>query len=264
LQSFITKILVIAFIFSPRLAAAEGDQPYVVGALGDSISAGFNALRYGDNRDLSWSGGLDAGGLVQSHARRIKSLLGDRNVVVVNEAFVGAESYQLPRQASRLLRVKPDYVTIAIGANDVCTWYEDYLPKLELYQKHLKGVINQIIAANSNVKIVLAPVPSIPLMYDLGSQRAGCQAKWDTMGVCKPLLAKDRTPEQRLEFVSRYRHLNQVIAEIAGLYPANIRFASALSESVFDVSMISPLDCFHPSIKGHNLISELSFDPTWY
>jgi lysophospholipase L1-like esterase len=259
-----SKILVALLVGLPTLARAEREEPYVVGALGDSISAGFNALRFGDNREFSWTAGLDANGLVQSHARKIKTLLGDRNVVVVNEAFVGAESYQLPRQAARLLRQKPDYVTIAIGANDVCTWDEDYLPKLEHYQKHLTGVIETIIESNPKVKIVLAPMPSIPLMYELGARRPGCQSKWDTMRVCKPLLAAERTAEQRQAFVGRYRHLNQVIADIAGRYPVNVRLAAAIVNAEFDDSMISPLDCFHPSIKGQNLISELSFDATWY
>lgn len=243
---------------------AEEAKPYVMGALGDSISAGFNAWRYGDNRELSWSSGLDEQGIVQSHARRLKGLLSDRKVIVINEAFVGAESNQLPRQVTRLLRFKPDYVTIAIGANDVCTWDEDYLPKLELYESYLVQVIRRLIEANPVVKIVLAPVPSIPLMYDLGKTRAGCQSKWDTMGVCKPLLAHDRSADQREAFSLRYRHLNQKITDIAHRFPVNIRFAAAVADAVFDESMISPLDCFHPSVKGHNLISELSFDPTWY
>lgn len=257
-------LFVILNAWIPSLGRAEDEKPYIMGALGDSISAGFNAWRYGDNRELSWAGGLDAEGLVESHARKLKKLIPNRKVLVVNEAFVGAESNQLQRQAARLLRVKPDYVTIAIGANDVCTWYDDYLPKLELYERHLLQVIDRLIAANQLVKIVLTPVPSIPLMYELGIKRPGCQSKWDTMGVCKPLLASDRSAEDRLAFAERYQHLNQTIKDVAGRYPSHVRLAAAIAYTNFDESMISPLDCFHPSIKGHNFISELSFDPNWY
>ena len=115
--------------------AVADEVPYVMGALGDSISAGFNASRYGDNRELSWTGGQDSQGQVQSHARKLQTILGGRKVIVQNEAFVGAESAQLARQSARLLRTRLDYVTIAIGSNDVCTWYDDYLEKLAAYRQ---------------------------------------------------------------------------------------------------------------------------------
>ena len=258
------KILFISLLCGWSHGLSAQEAPYVMGVIGDSLSAGFNAFRYGDNRELSWSGGLDSEGLVQSHARRLKALIGDRNIVVTNEAFVGADSNQLPRQVNRLLRVKPDYVTIAIGSNDVCTWSDDYLGNLADYQKNVTSVIERIIAANPNVKIVLAPVPSIRLMYELGLKRPGCQEKWDAMGVCRPLLALERSADDRERFYGRLIHLNKIIEEIAGMYSANVRYAKAIIDQVFDDSMISPLDCFHPSIKGHNFVSELSFDPTWY
>ncbi len=256
--------LITSVTWLPQQARSEDEKPYIMGSLGDSISAGFNAWRYGDNRELSWAGGLDPQGLVESHARRLKNQLVGRDLVVVNEAFVGAEVRQLQRQAARLLKSKPDYVTIAIGANDVCTWYEDYLPKLESYKQHLTQVIDRLIEANPKIKIVLLPVPSIPLMYELGLKRSGCQAKWDTMGVCKPILAADRTPQQRQDFTARFEHLNQTIGAIAAQYSINVRFVPEIAKAAFDDSMISPLDCFHPSIEGHNFISDLSFDPTWY
>jgi lysophospholipase L1-like esterase len=249
-------------VFSICVNAAE--RPYVMGALGDSISAGFNAARYGDNRELSWASGLDSQVQVQSHARKLQSVLGERSVEVHNEAFVGAISEQLPRQASRLLRVKPDYVTIAIGANDVCVWNEDYLAQLSDYTRNVDLTIQKIIAANAQVKIILSPVPTLRLMYELGVKRTGCQSKWDTMEVCKPLLASDRTDDDREKFYGRLSHLNKTIEEVAAKYPQNVRFAKSIADTAFDESSISSLDCFHPSVKGHNLISEMSFDPSWY
>ena len=254
-------LLILLSLLAQRSAA---NSAYVMGSLGDSISAGFNATRYGDNRELSWASGVSDGQLVVSHALRLQSILSGRLVEVHNEAFVGADSTQLRRQTSRLLRVSPDYVTIAIGANDVCSWPENYESHIMEYRHSLMDSISRIVERNPRVKIVLAPVPSIPLMREIGIKIPGCQAKWDTMNVCRPLLDGSLTDAQRQGFVARYQHLNEVIAAVAAMYPVNVRFAKSLGEIVFDESSISPLDCFHPSIKGHQQISDHSFDPSWY
>ena len=245
-------------------AQVQGAKPYIVGVLGDSVSAGFNALRYGDNREFSWAGGLDSQFQVQSHARKLQHLMPLRQIEVHNEAFVGADSKNMARQTARLLRVSPDYVTIGMGANDVCEWSEDYLASLGTYEASLVAAIEKIIAKNPDVKIVLAPVPSLRLMYELGRQRSGCQDKWETIGVCRPLLASGLTGEDRERFFARHQHLNQVIESTATRFARNVKFAHALADTVFEQSSVSPLDCFHPSISGQNLISDQSFDPSWY
>jgi lysophospholipase L1-like esterase len=264
---YILPILTIFILgMAPRSQAAS---TYVVGVLGDSVSAGFNALRYGDNREYSWAGGLatdssGAGFQMQSHARELQTIMPDRQIMVRNEAFVGADSTNLARQTARLLRVKPDYVTIAMGANDVCVWGDDYLPRLTDYEASLRASIEAIIAKNPHVKIVLAPVPSLKLMYEMGLGRQGCQEKWETIGVCRPLLGVGLSNADRERFYERYQHLNEAIASIANRYARHVRFAGALAAVVFDDASVSPLDCFHPSIAGQNLMSQHSFDPSWY
>jgi lysophospholipase L1-like esterase len=272
MQRLILKIGVlnatIVLTFTGAPTQARCDVPYVVGVMGDSVSAGFNAYRYGDNREFSWAGGLvseQAGqGPVQSHAQKLQTIMPDRTVVVRNEAFVGADSANLARQTARLLRVTPDYVTIAMGANDVCVWGDDYVSSLNAYEASLVASIEAVIAKNHHVKIVLAPVPALRLMYEMGLRRQGCQQTWDVIGVCRPLLATDLSDDARERFYARHRHLNQVIESVAMRYPRHVRFARALADAVFDETSISPLDCFHPSLAGQNLISDYSFDPTWY
>jgi lysophospholipase L1-like esterase len=261
MSRFFVKVLILCvFSVSPAFAIT----PYVMGVLGDSISAGFNAQKVGDNREFSWSGGQSPNHEVQSHAIRLQQVLPDRQVVVYNQAFVGAQSTNLERETSRLLKVKPDYVTLAIGANDVCNWPSEYENHLQKYQQNVESSISRIIRRNPKVKIVLASIPSIPLMWELGVKVPGCQQKWDAIQACKPLLDADLSDEQRQSFVMRYNHLNQTIESISEKYPQNVRYAGILKDIKFDVSMISQLDCFHPNIKGHQYISELSFDPTWF
>lgn len=250
--------------FFAQIVQAD-EPPYIMGAIGDSISAGFNAATFGDNREYSWTTGLNSNDQVLSHAKRIqRQLNGTRSIAVYNEAFVGADSTQLARQARRLLRVKPDYVTIAIGANDVCSWFDDYEQKMAQYTKTMKETIASIVLINPAVKIVLVPVPSLREMYESGARQPSCRAKWDVIKICKPLLAAERTNEEREGVYERQRELNLVIEGIAAEFPQNVRYAKAITESPIETSMISSLDCFHPNIKGQNILSELTFDPNWF
>lgn len=255
---------VIPLVFSTQSVYAE-ESPYIFGAIGDSMSAGFNALKFGDNRDLSWSTGNDPKNQVLSHAKRIQNQLSNgRKVQVYNESFVGADSTQLQRQVRRLLRVKPDYVTLALGANDVCTWFDDYEQKLAQYKIEMRTAISAIITANPAVKIVLVPVPSLRMMYESGARQPSCRAKWNVIKICKPLLAEERTSEERERVYERQIELNQALEVIAADFPVNVRFAKAVGEATIDFSMISSLDCFHPNILGQNMFSEITFDPNWY
>ncbi len=237
-------------------------RPYVIGALGDSITAGFNNYRFGDNRDLSWSAGLDQKGLVDSHAKRLQQILGP-NIEVHNEAFVGATSKEMERETTRLLRYKPDYVTLLVGANDICNWTGNYAEELANYQKQVSTTVNRLVDANPNIRIVMPSIPDLLRVYEVGKAHE-CQERWDAMGLCPGLFARDRTGLERQQFGERLQQMNSILATIASSYPANIHFKPELANYQFPWEFLSPIDCFHPSILGHNKIAELTFDPTWH
>lgn len=244
------------------LLAENVKRPYVVGALGDSITAGFNMYRLGDNRDLSWSVGLDQRGMVESHAKRLKQVL-TQPIEVHNEAFIGATSTDIDRETTRLLRYKPDYVTFLVGANDLCNWSGNYTSELAAFQLKVSAAISRIVAANPKTRIVMLSIPNLLRVYELGVAH-GCQERWDSLGLCRPLFDRDKTPAERSQFGDRLQEMNRIIDDIASQYPANISFKPELANYEFPWEFLSPIDCFHPSILGHNKIAELTFDPAWH
>src|SRR5688572_5994076 len=98
---------------------AKKGLPASMGALGDSITAGygscFTLVACGRN---SWSTG--GGAAVDSHYRRIR----DGNAAIrgnaENYAVPGALARDLADQADRAVADKVQYVTVLIGANDAC------------------------------------------------------------------------------------------------------------------------------------------------
>lgn len=243
-------------------SAQESLRPYVMGALGDSISAGFNSYRLGDNRSLSWSTGTAAEPHVESHAKKMAALLG-RPIETHNEAFAGATSHDLSRETTRLLRYKPDYVTVLIGANDLCNWDGNYDKELAGFTERLETAVDRLVAANSDIRIVMSSLPNIMSVYQLGVAN-GCSSLWNAVGVCKALFSSARTPAERTEFSQRFFKLNEIIKEVAGHYPANAVYKPEVVNYQFPREFLSAIDCFHPSILGHGKIAELTFDPSWH
>lgn len=243
-------------LHAPSTLAAEA-TPFVIGALGDSITAGFDAQRIGDNRELSWAAGSSK--LVKSHARRLGELLG-RPVDAFNESVAGAMAADIDEQVSRLLPHKPDYVTLAIGANDVCTWTSDFQPDLQAFEKDLRTELTRLVKALPNVKIMLAPIPDVYNLWTVASKHSGCQTKWDLIGMCSPLLSSDASAADRAAFVTRWEAANAAITSVANEFSENVRHDPRVSDTKFSWEHVSTIDCFHPSVAGQNLLAEV----TWY
>lgn len=248
--------LIFAGSAGPAAPAQEADAPLVVAALGDSISAGFNAQRFGDNRDLSWATGTNA--KVRSHLQRLQQNL-RRQAVGYNEAIAGSFAVNLDRQVNRLLPRKPDYVTISIGANDVCNWDSDWEDKLAEYDTKVRGALTKLVNANQNVRVVLSTIPDLYKLWEVAHTHPGCQAKWDLAALCRPMLSSKVTEEGRQGFVRRWEAANQTLGRIARDYQANVLFNAEAVHTKFEWHHVSPMDCFHPSIDGQNLLADTSW-----
>lgn len=237
--------------------AAFGGDHLVVGAVGDSLSTGFNAKRFGNNKSLSWSTGSDK--RVNSHFQRYAALFPDAEVKAVNAAVPLSTVEQLAGQVSRLLKSHPDYVTVAIGANDVCSWNDDYEAELAAFSDELHAQVAALVESKPSIKISLMPVPNLYNVWQVSHKKPFCQLKWDLIKTCPALLSSKADDESRAGLVERVVAANAAIAEVAAAYPDNVLFNPEVANAKFEWAQLSPIDCFHPSIDGLNLIA----DKTW-
>ncbi len=233
--------------------SARADEPLVAGAIGDSISAGFDAVRVGDNREFSWSTGTAPG--INSHLKRLSALRG-QPVTAFNEAIAGSVVADLDRQITRLITKSPDYVTVTIGANDICGWSGDYQADLAAFRSQLSTEVKRLVAARPNIKVLLASIPDMYNLWEVGSAHPQCAARWRLFGVCSPLLGADATTADRQAFVERWQAANDAISDVAAEMPANVLHNPDLAHVQFSWEDISTLDCFHPSVIGQNLLAE--------
>jgi len=233
-----------------------GADNLVIGAVGDSLSTAFNAKRIGNNKHLSWSTGNDV--RVNSHFRRYAALHPDSHVEAVNAAVPLSTVHELDRQITKLLKSQPDYVTVAIGANDVCSWNDDYEAELAAFSDELHAQVAALVASKESIKISLMPVPNLYNVWQVAHTKPFCQIKWD-LGICPPLLSRKANDESRAKLMTRVLAANNAMANVAAAFPESVLFNLDVANASFTSEQISPLDCFHPSIDGLNLIA----DKTW-
>lgn len=251
--SIMRFIFVFTAFFCIKSQEAVAVNPLVFGAIGDSITVACNAVNLGDNPAFSWSTGTDA--KVNSHLKRLGSML-KSDVQGLNFAVSGAKVADLDKQVAALVAHKPDYLTVEIGANDLCSWKDDYAARIWQFGADLRGHVARVVEVNPNVKILLASIPDIYGLWEVGARQSECQFRWDLLGICSPMLSSNVTTQDRALFVERWRAVNASIAAVAQLYPQNAVFNAGVANARIGREHMSTIDCFHPSVGGQNLLAD--------
>ena len=255
------RIALVAGAVVGILAMAHTAQAVVIGAIGDSITKAANADHLFDNPEHSWATGYDSRQRVNSHFHRLKKM--DSKTKGYNFAVSGAKAAELASQVVKVNRKNPDYVTLAIGANDVCSWPEAHLDALGKFEADVQSTLQALVDHNNQVKITMIPIPNFEALYTAGKER-GCSDRWSLFNLCQQFLGGGVTESDRSRFLERWSHANMALADIAATYAENVKYASVVAEYEFKGEHLSGIDCFHPSIAGQNLLAEESWNAGWY
>lgn len=248
---------------SPYRSIDSNSNDFIAASIGDSITAAFDARRPLANREINWSTGTRNTNLVFSHALRLREILPEQRVRTRNFAVSGSKAPDVVRQAKRLAKYKPDYVTVLVGANDVCAWSDDHEMQLAKYESDIRTILSTLIASNDEVKILVSAIPNMPLLREIGV-RNDCQRVWSTVNICPALLGADRTEIQRANFATRWQDANHVLERVSQEFPSHVKFAASVADPVFSYKHVSRIDCFHPNTEGQDFLAELTWQEGWY
>jgi hypothetical protein len=135
---------------------------------------------------------------VQSHYVRI--LARNRSIAgrAFNESVPGAKVADTESQAQMAVAQHAQYVTILIGANDVCTGTVASMTPTSAFQAAFQTTMSTLesgLPAGSRIF-----VSSIPNVYDLWSvlhTNPVAQAVWSAAHICQSLLSTANTNTQR-------------------------------------------------------------------
>lgn len=237
--------------------------------IGDSISDGFNAKGFGahDSR-YNWSSGEALTGTSGSHLYKIKTLATQikRQISIraYNYAAVGAEAIDtddppLSQQVTQALPRKADYVTIMIGANDICQTKLPLSTFKNLFQQRIESALQRFVGDQDPPELIY--VSSIPNPRKLKStQPSGfsfeglkCRAAWEY--ACPNMQKRSAAA-----FDSYWKAANDVLESTSKRIGGPVIFDDmAVADASFSRSDVSSTDCFHPSVSGQRKISTTSW-----
>ena len=258
-------LILAAAVLAPAASAAP-PLPTSMASIGDSITRATDVCCwYGDHPAQSWSTGGGSFDGIRSHYERIRAIqpaISGRNY---NDARAGAKMRDAPGQAQIAVGQGARYVTILMGANDVCTDSIGTMTSVDDFRAQFTTTMNVLargLPAGSHVFV--SSIPNVYQLWALFRDDPAAQLVWALAGICQSMLSPANTEQDRQTVLAREQAFNQVLGEVCGLY-AMCRFDDlAVFNYSFTTGHVSRLDYFHPNLSGQATLAPITWARSWW
>jgi lysophospholipase L1-like esterase len=252
-----------------REPATEVPLPALVGAIGDSLTRATAASgQPRDEPEHSWVVGTDPDDEVVSHLERLRALGADPRVADASIAGARMESAEgqarVVVEAARALGPgEIAYVTVQLGANDLCGRSLDDATNPAVYEARARAAI-QVLDAGlpaGSVLLVLS-VPDVPRLAEIFPDGSRARALHREYGICPVALGDAADAAGARSRIAEYNGaLIRLCDELSGsgLHCRHDQAgdpATSLFGAPFQEGEVSTLDFFHPSLAGQARIAE--------
>ncbi len=236
-------------------------RPRAMAALGDSITRAFAACgRGGDCVETSWATGT--AGDLDSHWQRLDV---DNREGNHNLAVSGARVAGLAGQVETAVRLRPDYVTILIGANDACAGDEAAMTSIGNFTAAFDVAIDALVRELPDARVLVLSIPDLARLWEVGRDRPDVRRAWQSHGICQSMLA-DPTDTGADARARRDRVRGRVQAYNAAMAAACARHAArcrhdrnAVFDYRFGLDDVSAVDYWHPSKRGQATLARVAW-----
>lgn len=254
--------VLVGAVASPGAVATESPRPTAMVSLGDSITRGFNACGfYVDCTQRSWSTGGDTG--VASQWLRLLGLGAPTGQA--NFAHTGARAQDLLGQAASAVSARADYLTIEIGANDVCRATEDDVTPVDLYRSQIQDALAVLKQGLPGALVFFASVPDLKRLWEVGHVKRRVREIWSRLDVCQSMLVRPNSlrsadTQRRARLRGQVIAYNRALAVECAAYGPSCRFdGNAVFRTQFRLGQLSKWDYFHPNRKGQAALAEATW-----
>jgi lysophospholipase L1-like esterase len=247
-------------------AGAAAPLPNSMAAIGDSMSQAADVCCwYGDHPHNSWSTGDAGWDGVTSHYERIRSAKPAITGHNYNDSVSGARMSDAPGQAARVVGQQAAYVTILMGANDLCTSSAATMTPVATFRAQFQQTLATLAAGlPARAHLFVSSIPNIHQLWQLYHTDWLASTVWSTAHICQSMLSTSNTDADRQAVVDREAAFNAVLAEECGKL-ASCRFdGGAVFGYAFTRSQVSKLDYFHPSLSGQAALANLTWARSWW
>jgi lysophospholipase L1-like esterase len=258
--------LAVAVLALAPAAAAQPPLPTSMAAIGDSITRATDVCCwYGDHPRHSWSTGGWPFDSIRSHYERIRAsnpAIFGRNY---NDARAGARMRDAPGQAQIAVTQGARYVTILMGANDVCTSSVATMTSVADFRAQFTTTMNVLASGlPPGSHVFVSSIPNVYRLWSLFRTDPAAQFIWSLAQICQSMLSPANTEQDRQTVLAREQAFNQVLAEVCAQYVI-CRFDDfAVFNYPFASGHVSRLDYFHPSLSGQAVLASVTWARSWW
>ena len=159
---------------------------------------------------------------------------------------------------------RPDYLTVLVGGNDLCTDTVAQMPSVTDFGTQFAAAMTTLTAGSPNTKVLVVSIPRVTQLWELFkssiSARLGVEPRQDLPVPARQPDVRRQTADvvRRAQVAQRNIDYNAKLAEICANY-AQCRFdGNAVYNVVFAKADVSG-DYFHPSITGQAKLSAVTW-----
>src|ERR687898_3315272 len=266
----VARIIVVALVVAlaglvAQPAWAAPPLPSSMAAIGDSITRAYDVCcSYGDHPGQSWSTGSTSYDGIASHYERIKRVNPAITGHAANDAVSGAKMAQAPTQAGQAVSQGARYVTILLGANDLCTSSVSTMTSTDSFRAQFSQAMTILMAQDRKPYVFVSSIPNLYQLWQVLHTNSLAHWVWSTAKICQSMLGATRTEAERQQVVDRERAFNQILATECAKYPRCRWDGGAVYNYRFSASQVSTLDFFHPSLSGQAALARVSWAASWW
>jgi lysophospholipase L1-like esterase len=256
-------VILIGLVAQPAWAAPP--LPSSMAAIGDSITRAYDVCcAYGDHPGQSWSTGFTSYDGIASHYERIRQ----RNSAIAghasNDAVSGAKMAAAPTQAGQAVSQGARYVTILLGANDLCTSSVSTMTSTATFRSQFSQAMATLMAQDRKPYVFVSSIPNLYQLWQVLHTNSLARWAWANFHICQSMLAATNTESQRQQVVARELAFNQILADVCAQYTRCRWDGGAVYNYRFSASQVSSLDFFHPSLSGQAALARVTWAVSWW
>jgi len=260
-------LLLVALFAFLSATPASGDPaseaprpPKVMASTGDSMTRAFNVgwcCVLQDTPARSWSTGSSS--TVFSHYRRLLAFDPRLAGNAYNDAVSGARMSDLERQMKLAVAQGADYVTVEMGANDLCRSSVSAMTSALTFEQQFRAALSTFTEARPKARVLVASIPDLYRLWDLFREDPMAQLVWTSFGICQSMLAASNTESIRQQVVARENELNAVLDRVCAEFSQCRWDRYAVHGTAFSKGDVSSVDYFHPSTAGQNRLAAVTW-----
>jgi lysophospholipase L1-like esterase len=256
-------VVLAGLVAQPAWAAPP--LPSSMAAIGDSITRAYDVCcSYGDHPGQSWSSGSTSYDGIVSHYERIRRVNPAITGRGYNDAVSGAKMAAAPTQATQAVSQGARYVTILLGANDLCTASPSTMTSAGDFQAQFSQAMATLMAQDPDPYVFVSSIPNLYQLWQVLHTNSLARWAWSNFRICQSMLAATNTETQRQRVVGREVAFNQILAQECAKYPRCRWDGGAIYNYQFSASQVSTLDFFHPSLSGQAALARVTWAASWW